>query len=367
MTGILDALRDDKFECFGPTGVTENNEPFSSSSDSDSGPSPLGFRSMEEPCPKRQYIHLERISDMDPMLFRYFLDGSERVTDAGFVIDPRRRHLPLFIAQIGVATTYLKDGSLELLHYDSRNILFFPDSFSPEDLDAAARVACEAARTSKLPLDLGFERYPVGGIDHSSPMESARARILASMHKLEIDRISRLAKKGDVTRDALLLIDGSLAFYGDIDRHLKSFENVVGVAKSFQLYRNLGKGKNLRHVGTFISQMPCEHRSPAYCTKHRNLNIASWYLRLYSPNQIASLGHPSGVVKVEVFPEQPAGPSPKVATARCERISQHLLALRAPTTPSTDSRWASHLYPVHLTERYIKSRFRSDFTIKACL
>ena len=82
---------------------------------------------------------------------------------------------------------------------------------------------------------------------------------------------------------------------------------------------------------------------------------------------MASLEHPDGVVKIEVFPDNPSHDSPTLESARCDRISEHVLALRAPATPNTDARWASHLYPVHLTERYIKTRFRSDRTIRACL
>ena len=86
-----------------------------------------------------------------------------------------------------------------------------------------------------------------------------------------------------------------------------------------------------------------------------------------SPSAPAVAGYPDGVVKIEVFPDDPSHDSPTMDAARCNRISEHVLALRAPATPNIDARWASHLYPVHLTERYIKTQFRSDRTIRACL
>ena len=80
-----------------------------------------------------------------------------------------------------------------------------------------------------------------------------------------------------------------------------------------------------------------------------------------------SLEYPDGVVKIEVFPDDPSHDSPTMDAARCNRISEHVLALRAPATPNNDARWASHLYPVHLTEQYIKTQFRNDRSIRACL
>ena len=43
-------------------------------------------------------------------LFRYFLDGSMRTTSAGHIVDTKRRFLPVFVAQIGVAATKLDFG-----------------------------------------------------------------------------------------------------------------------------------------------------------------------------------------------------------------------------------------------------------------
>ena len=167
--------------------------------------------------------------------------------------------------------------------------------------------------------------------------------------------------------DALLLIDGSIEFYGNMERHREAFRNVVGIAKSFDLHHKYGRGERAERVGEMVSRLPPKHRTPARGTRHRNLTIASWYLRLHGRNRMPSLEYADGVVKVEVFPDDPAGESPTIDAARCDRISEHVYALRAPATPNTDPRWASHLYPIHLTERYIKTRFRSDYSIRACL
>lgn len=51
----------------------------------------------------------------------------------------------------------------------------------------------------------------------------------------------------------------------------------------------------------------------------------------------------------------------------CQRSRHMRHRWPAPATPNSDARWASHLYPIHLTERYIKTQFRNDQSIRACL
>ncbi len=364
MTGILAALREGKFTCYAAAGVDDGD--LSSIADERDRQPPHG-KFLEIPRPGSRFLSVDGIADNDPLLFRYFIDGSQRITQAGYVVDPKKRYLPLIIAQVGVATTELRASRLQIKHYDSANILLFPNSFSDGDLVEAKAVACDAAKTSRLPLDLSFDRYEVDDTENRPPVDSARARVLHKMHSMEVERIVSLVRAGDISRDALLLIDGSIEFYTDMDRHKEDFRNVVGVAKSFNLHRPYRSGAGAERVGTLVSRLPEGYRTPACGTQHRNLTIASWYLRLHGRGRIASLEHLDGVVKIEVFPDRPTSEAPWMDAARCDRISEHVLALRAPATPNTDSRWASHLYPVHLTERYIKTKFRNDRTIRACL
>ena len=38
----------------------------------------------------------------------------------------------------------------------------------------------------------------------------------------------------------------------------------------------------------------------------------------------------------------------------------HLMNERNPVCYGTDGRWANHIYPIYLTERYIKSQYLSS-------
>lgn len=69
------------------------------------------------------------------------------------------------------------------------------------------------------------------------------------MHAMETDLIKELVRSRKVMRDFLLMIDGSLQFYGDLDRDKEAFRNVFGVAKSSNLNQRIGTGPNSKEVG----------------------------------------------------------------------------------------------------------------------
>ncbi len=360
MTGVLQALRKCDFTCHAPSATGHNLEP---QEEELARYTQAGF---ETPRPKKVQIPIfEALADSN-LLFRYFLDGSMRTTAAGHVVDVRNRFLPLYIAQIGVAATKLDGKKIGVEAYSHKYVLFFPDSFKERNIELAAEAVSEAAHRSRLSLDLGLECYPVE--DKRKPVEAARAQILASMHEMEVDLIVGFAKSERITKDSLLMIDGSLQFYTNLDRNREAFRNVVGVAKSFDLNRTIGAGKKPKQAGTLAAELLSGHRTPAFRIKLRNLNIGAWYLRLHAARSHAGSDVTAGVIKLEMFPDNPTGGTPEPLNAnRCNRISRDILALRHPSTPWSDARWASHLYPIYLTEGYIKRRFRSERTIRACL
>ena len=163
MTGILAALRAGKFTCYGPA-VVDETDLLATPDESDTTP-PRG-KFLETSRPDRLFLPLPPIFDDDLLLFGFFIDGSQRTTNAGFVVDPKNRYLPLN-----------RRGS----H-----------------------------------LDLEFDQYEVDDTNNRPPMDRVRSRIIHKMHTMVVNRIAALAEAGDVTREALLLIDGSIEFYTDM-------------------------------------------------------------------------------------------------------------------------------------------------------
>ena len=362
MTRILEALRNTGIHCHAPKdadsivldGPEEDRRP--------------AYTPFEDPPPSTEQLFVQESRPDERQLFRFFIDGSMRTTSAGYVTDGEGRYLPIFIEQIAVAATCLEDGSIKVEDYESRNVFFLPDTFPEADRLNAQHVVTEAARSSRYPLALEFECYSLEqGI---APLDSARKRMLSSMHDKEIALIEKLAAT-KASRDDLLMIDGSLQFYHGLEqaRAREAFRNVVGVAKSFDLNDRVGSSRNAKQVGTLVAGLRHQHRTPArkISVARTNRAIGAWYLRLRTQAHQAGLAVDDGVVKLELFPDDALGSDQGISTDRCDLISRNVLALRHPTTPSTDERWASHLYPIHLTERYIRTRFRDDRTIRAYL
>ena len=361
MARILEALQQKGFECHAPRNA-DPIPPVESSTDGR-----LGYRPFEEPRPGTEQVAVEESRSTPSPLFRYFVDGSARTTNAGYIIDSQKRYLPIYIAQIAVAATRLEKIALKIESYRNRNIFFFPNTFSKPDFGDAKHVVRGAAQSSRWPLDLELSCYEV--MPDTDPLDAARKKVLEMMHAMEIKLIKHLANSEKLTRDHMLMIDGSLQFYQNLNTAREAFRNVVGVAKSFDLNQRIGSGLKGKQVGALIAELKHQHRTPAHKVSVPRVNhaIGAWYLRLHPASRMAGLGVDDGVIKLELFPDDGASGQQPLSTDRCDMISRHVLALRYPTTPSVDKRWASHLYPIHLTERYIKTRFRDERAIRAHL
>ena len=363
MAGVLGALREYGLKCYSPIpGAT------TITGDEDEIPAPkLDYQPFETPKPRQPQMEVQDAPATDPSLFNYFMDGSMRTINAGYIRDPKERFLPIFMAQVGVGATRLDGLKIAVEDFKSKNILFLPDSFRDHELREMRERVRSAARSSSQRISLGLECYRVD--ENEEPIDGARKKVLSEMHKLETDLIRDYAQARKVRRDRLLIIDGSLQFYENLERNKEAFRNVVGVSKSFKLNRRVGSGAGASRVGTQVAHLRPRHRTPAHKVHipRGNLTVGAWYLRLRSPTQYSNSFSTDGVVKLEIFPDDATGSEPALDTDRCNRISSHILALRHPATPSTDFRWASHLYPVYLTERYIKSRFRREMVMRAIL
>ncbi len=355
MTRILDALNKANFRCVAtrlPDTLVGLQEDLSQQG--------VSYPAFEKPVPQEATLSVDPLDSETESLFKYFIDGSERTTTIGSIVDPQNQYFPLFVAQIGVATTKMEEGLLKLENYHHENILLMPSTYSPEDLRCAKKEIKKVENLSRMTLNLKVCTYDVQIDNQKDTVAEARKVILKKMHICEIDEIQRLVSSKSVTRDSLLMIDGALEFYEQF-KH-EDFRNVVGVSKQFNTNKFLGRGAKKKHAGSIVSALKSQHRTPAYKIEHRNLAIASWYLRLQRADILRK--PEDGVVKVEVFPENPSN-ADSMDNSLCSSFSSHILALRHPTTPVTDGRWASHLYPVYLTERYAKTQFQKSETIAA--
>ena len=108
-----------------------------------------------------------------------------------------------------------------------------------------------------------------------------------------------------------------------------------------------------------IADLKPHERTPAcmYGTDRVEGKFAVWYVRLRKPRQ--SRGPFDGIVKVEKILVSDRELEYGLESSEVDSISAWLVNERNPVCYGKDDRWANHLYPVYLTETFIKSKYRS--------
>ena len=110
----------------------------------------------------------------------------------------------------------------------------------------------------------------------------------------------------------------------------------------------------------YIANLPVFHRTPvARYTSSRvgnDVTFGIWYIRLRDKRRTQTPF--DGVVKVEkiMMDEEIDG---GINSDVIDLISANIINERNPTCYGTDKRWANHLYPVFLTESFVKSKYIS--------
>ena len=356
MTRILDALKDAEYKC---VATTAPETLLQEESNVDNSPVPVHYRPFETPRPNGRYLPVDMLEGNAQSLFKFFVDGSERLTKIADIIDPSNNYYPLYVAQTSVATTKLVEATVRVEDFQMDNALMLPDTFDLMDIKRIDEIVQGADSNSKRKLCLEIDTYAVG--DGDKPSDQARKAVLKRMHEKEIRVIESLAGSGKVTRENMLVIDGALEFYEKFQS--ESFRNVVGVSKRFDMNKPIGTGNSRIQAGVLVARLPDKHRTPAIGLSHRNLHIGTWYLRIRDAKYLRT--PQDGVVKIEIFPDKPTDSRQKLEGGRCDIISSHVLALRDASTPLTDRRWASHLYPVYITEQFAKAQFYNPEVLSA--
>jgi hypothetical protein len=110
----------------------------------------------------------------------------------------------------------------------------------------------------------------------------------------------------------------------------------------------------------FIANLPLYNRTPvAYFTDSflGDIGFAVWYLRIR--DTLKTRTPFDGIVKVEKILVSRDEVANGMNSELVDLISAHLINERNPVCYGSDLRWANHLYPVYLTEKYVKSHYLS--------
>lgn len=296
--------------------------------------------------------------------FSFFMDGSRRTYKIGdIVIDGGKKIYPVVIAQIRAGCTE-RDGAKKLHSHQTilrKNLLLLSDKINTVDFREIQQRLMRTAVAKEMFLEVVSYRFE--SEKHNIPVNAAIAKATSMMHDMEIEILSNMVKSGSLDTDRMLVVDGPLQFlrqdtgkpeFSDL------FYNVIGVSKSFNpMLPASGKSKRGgTQIGAELLKLEYGERTPVFMKENdRGRRFGVWYLRIRPKNRVSN--PLEGIIKIEKMALEDYYDS-GIPTDIIDTISLSLLNECSPTCYGRDERWASHLYPVYLTETLIKSTFESD-------
>jgi len=311
------------------------------------------------------------IEDYGSSFFRFFLDGAQRsyrVIEASI----KGHYLPFCAGQVGVAVLERNDkgrfstiGHLTII----RNVLAVPNLITE---DSARDIGNRINSGLDEKHHFTIVRYDYSSKEDKDPGDLGRAMIIDEMQRQELHTIREMIRQNMIHDRAMLAKDGGLQYRHDKIKDLNlskddivQLRNVIGIAKTFKPSLTLGKGRKRQSLGNLTKGLRWKERTTVIRPPDNKATAYGWwYLRLrptdwmYSPLQ--------GIVKIEVFAtgnEIEDG----ISQERADTISSYVLAERNVTPYKADARWATHIYPIFLTETYLRSSFLSHTRFKSLI
>lgn len=310
----------------------------------------------------------------DEPLFHFFLDGSRRTYKVDD-IEINRDVYPIIAGQIGVACCQRQSSDkFKNAEFEHKLVLSLPKIANPNYGDAKLFFNSLASKINKLKAlekrGIQFDKilsYDSKKQDGDTKYEHLGiATIQDEMIETEKKIVASLYDKGLINPNRYLIKDGSLQYKpmktGDFRELIKiknHYKSVIGVSKVFN--PGLCKDKDGKSNADKIAELKLFHRTPVYKYKSEivgNVYFAIWYVRIrekeHSPSPFA------GVLKIEKILITDDEIENGLDSQEVDLITANIINERDPVCYGKDDRWANHLYPVYLTETFIKSKYLSD-------
>lgn len=302
-------------------------------------------------------------------LFTYFLDGSRRT----FKIDDisyNKEVFPIIAGQVGVGCCKRVNKQLNIFKYINKNVIVLPDRAKQNQWDSDLSFKKLLSDINEMMLKSNiiiddiqtYKTYSVKNEDDVDYDKKGIAVIQTIMVEEEKQAVSELASNRILNDSNYLLKDGSLEYRINYksENELKIFRNnyryVVGVSKSFNP-ANCVDEKGRSNTSKIVN-LDLYHRTPVsmYTSQYNNnMKFAVWYIRIrdkkYTHNAY------DGILKIEQILVSEEQVNNGIDSEIVDLISANIINERNPVSYGSDMRWANHLYPVYLTEKYVKSRY----------
>jgi len=308
-----------------------------------------------------------------PPLFRYFLDGSRRTYKVDDIAYGKKLY-PIIAGQIGIAICERPDSHtfkgysikmpLVMVVPEKANAqtslskehLFFNNLLSKlNSQDILKKQQIQFAKILSYPStnQKGNDKYEDRGI----------AKIQNEMIALEQKVVLELVKAKKLNSSTFLIKDGSLEYMKtgesrELSTIKSNYDCVVGVSKAFNPE---SLSNDVKDISRIIADLEVYERTPAFMYQTERIpdvKFAIWYLRIRDKKYTDSPF--DGVLKVEKILVWDKQEEEGLDSDEIDIISANLINERNPVCYGNDKRWAKHLYPVYLTENYIKSKYISD-------
>ena len=314
-------------------------------------------------------------AERDEQVLTYFLDGSRhvyKVDDMAYQTGDRSVIYPTIAGQVGVGICKRVNKRMISEALEREIILSVPSIADPngkggffESLSVKLNESNELARIKQCGWKFAtIIPYDVKG-DERKFEDRGTARIQDAMIECEKKMVKKLVRDGKLNQDNYLVKDGSLEYRltktdKDDDKSFQTFRQnynwVIGLSKSFNPEACFDKGK--ANPG-FIAELPPYSRTPvAYFGSDKEpLAFAVWYVRLRDKSKTRTPF--DGILKVEKILVRDDEIKNGMDTETVDRLSALIINERNPTCYGMDTRWANHIYPIYLTERFVKSQYLS--------
>ena len=316
---------------------------------------------------------------MQEPLFRYFLDGSRRTYKVDdFEIN--RRVFPIIAGQINVACCERQSSSkFKCKELQSNLVISLPSEANQvgnsdlffnnlmDKINNISRVKRTGIPFSKI---LAYSSKK-NNTEKNNYENLGIAMIQDEMIEGEKKIVAHLTAKKLLHEDRYLLKDGSLQYkpmktgdYKELSKIKNNYRRVIGVSKMFN--PELCKDRKGKSNAASIAKLKLYHRTPAYMFQHSiekqaflgDFKYSIWYVRIRDAKYTESPF--SGIIKIEKILITEDEIEKGLASDLVDVITANIINERNPVCYGKDKRWANHLYPIYLTEQFLKSKYLSD-------
>ena len=302
------------------------------------------------------------IQDKTYSNFTYFMDGSRRTYKIGDMVLDNRKIYPVVVAQVRAGCTGRSQDKKLHRHEEisSKSLILICNKINDVDYEEIRQRILQTDIAKQLNLDV--VRYKFDSSRDTVPVNAAIAKANSIMQNMEIGILEKMIRSNVLEPDRMLIVDGPLQFIAQDTgkpEFADMFYNVIGVSKSFNpmLPTSTKSSRKGTQIGAELLKLNYGERTPVFLKENsRGRKFGCWYLRIRPKERVTN--PLEGIIKIEKMATKEDEDG--INTSAVDNISVSLLNEGLPTSFGRDSRWASHLYPIYLTETLIKSSFESD-------